>query len=187
MTSTGIGAPVRRREDFRFITGSGQYVDDISRPGQPYAFFVRSPHVHAIIKDIDLSAALKAPGVLGIYSGKDLAAATIGGLIRGWVPRPRDGTPMTARPHPAPATEKVRYVGDHVAVVIAETLNQARDAAELVAVEYEVLPAVVDLGTAQDPGQPQIHAEAPNNTVFQWHLGDKDAVDAAFGQAAHVT
>jgi len=187
MTSTGIGAPVRRREDFRFITGSGQYVDDISRPGQAYAFFVRSPHAHAIIKNIDLSAALKAPGVLGIYTGKDLAADKIGGLICGWMIHSKDGTPMKVGPHPALATEKVRYVGDHVAVVIAETLNQARDAAELVAVEYEVLPAVVDLGTAQDPGQPQIHAEAPNNTVFQWHLGDKDAVDAAFGQAAHVT
>ena len=187
MTSTGIGAPVRRREDFRFITGSGQYVDDISRPGQAYAFFVRSPHAHAIIKNIDLSAALKAPGVLGIYTGKDLAADKIGGLICGWMIHSKDGTPMKVGPHPALATEKVRYVGDHVAVVIAETLNQARDAAELVAVEYEVLPAVVDLATAQDPGQPQIHAEAPNNTVFQWHLGDKDAVDAAFGQAAHVT
>ncbi len=187
MTSTGIGAPVRRREDFRFITGSGQYVDDISRPGQAYAFFVRSPHAHAIIKNIDLSAALKAPGVLGIYTGKDLAADKIGGLICGWMIHSKDGTPMKVGPHPALATEKVRYVGDHVAVVIAETLNQARDAAELVAVEYEVLPAVVDLATAQEPGQPQIHAEAPNNTVFQWHLGDKDAVDAAFGQAAHVT
>ncbi len=187
MTSTGIGAPVRRREDFRFITGSGQDVDDISRPGQAYAFFVRSPHAHAIIKNIDLSAALKAPGVLGIYTGKDLAADKIGGLICGWMIHSKDGTPMKVGPHPALATEKVRYVGDHVAVVIAETLNQARDAAELVAVEYEVLPAVVDLATAQEPGQPQIHAEAPDNTVFQWHLGDKDAVDAAFGQAAHVT
>src|SRR5690606_26199736 len=157
------------------------------RPGQAYAFFVRSPHAHAIIKNIDLSAALKAPGVLGIYTGKDLAADKIGGLICGWMIHSKDGTPMKVWPHPALATEKVRYVGDHVAVVIAETLNQARDAAELVAVEYEVLPAVVDLATAQEPGQPQIHAEAPNNTVFQWHLGDKDAVDAAFGQAAHVT
>jgi len=187
MTSTGIGVPVRRREDFRFITGSGQYVDDISRPGQVYAYFVRSPHAHAIIKNIDTSAALNAPGVLAVFTGKDLAADKIGGLICGWMIHSKDGTPMRVGPHPALALEKVRYVGDHVAVVIAETLNQAKDAAELVEVDYEVLPAVVDLARAQDPGQPQIHAEAPNNTVFEWHLGDKDAVDAAFAKAAHVT
>ncbi len=187
MTSTGIGAPVRRREDFRFITGSGQYVDDISRPGQAYAVFVRSPHAHAIIKNIDLSAARSAPGVLGIFTGKDLAADKIGGLICGWMIHSKDGSPMKVGPHPALATEKVRYVGDHVAVVIAESLNQARDAAELVAVDYEALPAAVDVAAAQNPGQPQIHAEAPNNTVYEWHLGDKEAVDAAFAQAAHVT
>lgn len=187
MTSTGIGAPVRRREDFRFITGSGQYVDDISRPGQAYAVFVRSPHAHAMINKIDTSAARKAPGVLGVFTGRDLAADKIGGLICGWLIHSKDGTPMKVGPHPALATEKVRYVGDHVAVVIAETLNQARDAAELVAVDYEALPAAVDLATAQTPGQPQIHAEAPNNTVYEWHLGDKAAVDAAFAQAAHVT
>ncbi len=187
MTSTGIGAPVRRREDFRFITGSGQYVDDISRPGQAYAVFVRSPHAHAIIKNIDLSAARSAPGVLGIFTGNDLAADKIGGLICGWMIHSKDGSPMKVGPHPALATEKVRYVGDHVAVVIAESLNQARDAAELVAVDYETLPAAVDVAAAQNPGQPQIHAEAPNNTVYEWHLGDKEAVDAAFAQAAHVT
>ena len=187
MTSTGIGAPVRRREDFRFITGHGNYVDDISRPGQAYAVFVRSPHAHAKINNIDTSAARQAPGVLGVFTGKDLAADKIGGLICGWMIHSKDGSPMKVGPHPALALEKVRYVGDHVAVVIAETLNQARDAAELVAVDYEELPAVVDVATAQNPGQPQIHAEAPNNTVFEWHLGDKTAVEAAFAQAAHVT
>ncbi|PZN14789.1 MAG: carbon monoxide dehydrogenase, partial [Proteobacteria bacterium] len=131
--------------------------------------------------------ALNAPGVLAVFTGKDLAADKIGGLICGWMIHSKDGTPMRVGPHPALALEKVRYVGDHVAVVIAETLNQAKDAAELVQVDYEVLPAVVDLARAQDPGQPQIHAEAPNNTVFEWHLGDKDAVDAAFAKAAHVT
>ncbi len=187
MTTTGIGAPVRRREDFRFITGSGQYVDDIDRPGQAYAVFVRSPHAHATIKKVDTTAARKAPGVLGIYTGADLAADKVGGLICGWLIHSKDGSPMKAGAHPALATTTVRYVGDHVAVVIAETLNQARDAAELVAIDYDVLPAAVDLATAQQPGQPQLHAEAPSNTVYEWHLGDKAATDAAFAQAKHIT
>lgn len=187
MTSTGIGAPVRRLEDFRFITGSGQYVDDINRPGQAYAVFVRSPHAHATIKGIDMAAARKSPGVLGVFTGADLAADKVGGLICGWLIHSKDGSPMKAGAHPALATERVRYVGDHVAVVIAETLNEARDAAELVAVDYEELPAVVDLAAAQESGQAQIHAEAPGNTVYEWHLGDKAAADAAFAEAKHVT
>ncbi len=187
MTDQGIGASVKRKEDLRFITGNGRYVDDINRPGQSYAVFVRSPHAHARIKGIDISAAKAAPGVLGIFTGDDLARDKVGGLICGWMIHSKDGSPMKAGPHPALAQGKVRYVGDHVAVVIAETLNQARDAAELVAVEYEPLPAVVDLGTAQAAGQPQVHEEAPGNTVYQWHLGDKDATDAAFAKAAHVT
>ena len=187
MSNTGIGQPVRRVEDYRFITGAGQYTDDIDRPGQSYAVFVRSPHAHATIRSIDTAAAAKAPGVLGIFTGKELAADKIGSLICGWMIHSKDGSPMKAGVHPALATEKVRYVGDHVAVVIAETLNQARDAAELVAVDYDVRPAVVDLAAAQAPGQPQIHAEAPNNTVYQWHIGDAAAVDAAFAAAKHVT
>ena len=185
--NTGIGQPVRRREDFRFITGSGQYTDDINRPGQSYAVFVRSPHAHATIRAIDVAAASKAPGVLGIFTGKDLAADKIGTLACGWMVLSKDGSPMRAGVHPVLAVEKVRYVGDHVAVVIAETMNQARDAAELVSVDYNVHAAVVDLSSAQQAGKPQIHAEAPNNTVYQWHLGDKAAVDAAFGKAKHVT
>ncbi len=187
MGKSGIGQAVRRVEDFRFITGSGQYTDDISRPGQTSAVFVRSPHAHAAIKKIDTKAAAKSPGVLGIFTGKELAADKIGGLFCGWMILSKDGSPMKAGSHPALALEKVRYVGDHVAVVIAETLNEARDAAELVSVEYDVLSAVVDLGSAQQPGKPQIHAEAPNNTVYQWHLGDRPAVEAAFAKAKHVT
>ncbi len=187
MTAQGIGASVKRKEDLRFITGQGQYVDDINRPGQSYAVFVRSPHAHATIKNIDISAAKAAPGVLGIFTGADLAKDKVGGLICGWMIHSKDGSPMKAGPHPALAQGKVRYVGDHVAVVIADTLVQARDAAELVSVDYDVHAPVVDLGKAQAPGQPQIHAEAPGNTVYQWHLGDKAAVDAAFAKAAHVT
>jgi carbon-monoxide dehydrogenase large subunit len=187
MADTGIGASVKRREDQRFITGKGQYTDDINRPGQTWAVFVRSPHAHANIKSIDASAALKSPGCLAVYTGADIAADKVGPLICGWMIHSKDGSPMKAGVHPALAQGKVRYVGDHVAVVIAETLAQAKDAAECVNVEYEVLPAAVDVATAQNAGQPQIHAEAPNNTVYQWHLGDKDKVDAAFAGASHVT
>jgi carbon-monoxide dehydrogenase large subunit len=187
MTDQGIGASVKRKEDLRFITGKGQYVDDINRPGQAYAVFARSPVAHATINSIDVSEALASPGVLGVYTGADLAADKIGGLICGWMIHSKDGSPMKAGAHPALAQGKVRYVGDHVAVVIAETLDQAKDAASLIQVDYGELPAVVDLATAQSPGQAQLHAEAPNNTVYQWHLGDKDAVDAAFAKAAHVT
>ena len=187
MTATGIGAPVRRKEDQRFITGKGQYTDDINRPGQAYAVFVRSPHAHATLKTIDTSAALAAPGCLAVYTGADIAKDKVGNLICGWMIHSKDGSPMKAGPHPALAQGKVRYVGDHVAIVIAETLAQARDAAEKVRVDYAVLPAVVDLATAQNAGQPQIHTEAPNNTVYQWHLGDKAKTDAAFAAAAHVS
>lgn len=187
MADQGIGASVKRKEDLRFITGKGQYVDDVNRPGQSYAVFVRSPHAHATIKNIDTSAAIKGQGVLAIFTGADLAADKIGGLICGWMIHSKDGSPMKAGPHPALAQGKVRYVGDHVAVVIAESLAQARDAAELVAVDYDVHKAAVDPGKTQAPGQPQVHAEAPNNTVYQWHLGDKAATDAAFAKAAHVT
>jgi aerobic carbon-monoxide dehydrogenase large subunit len=187
MTDQGIGASVKRKEDLRFITGKGQYVDDINRPGQAYAVFARSPVAHATINSIDVSEALASPGVLGVYTGADLAADKIGGLICGWMIHSKDGSPMKAGAHPALAQGKVRYVGDHVAVVIAETLDQAKDAAGLIQVDYGDLPAVVDLAKAQSAGQAQLHDEAPNNTVYQWHLGDKDAVDAAFSKAAHVT
>ena len=187
MTATGIGAPVKRKEDQRFITGKGQYTDDINRPGQTWAVFVRSPHAHATLKKVDATAALASPGCLAVYTGADIAKDKVGGLICGWMIHSKDGSPMKAGAHPALAQGKVRYVGDHVAVVIAETLAQARDAAEKVTVEYDVLPAAVDTATTQNAGQPQIHAEAPNNTVYQWHLGDKAKVDAAFAAAKHVT
>ena len=187
MANTGIGQPVRRVEDFRFITGAGQYTADINRPGQTYAVFVRSPHAHARIRRLDTRAAADAPGVVAVLTGKELAADKIGALICGWMIHSKDGSPMKAGVYPALALNTVRYVGDRVAVVIAETLNQARDAAELVSIDYDELEAVVDLATAQQRGKPQIHAEAPNNTVYQWHLGDKAATDAAFAAAKHVT
>lgn len=187
MTATGIGAPVRRKEDFRFVTGQGQYTDDVIRPGETRAVFVRSPHAHAKIKKIDVAAAKKMPGVVDVLTGAQLAEDKVGNLICGWMIHSKDGSPMKMSAHPALAASKVNCVGDAVAVVIAETLGQARDAAEKVVVDYEVLPAVVDPAKAQDKGAPQIHADIPNNTIYQWHLGDQKAVEAAFKSAKHVT
>ena len=184
--TTGIGAPVRRKEDHRFVTGKGRYVDDLDRPGQAYAYFLRSPHAHAAIRGIDAAAAKAMPGVLAVLTGDDLAADKIGGLICGWMIHSKDGTPMKAGPHPALAQGKVRYVGDHVAVIVAESLAQAKDAAEAVKVEYDPLPVVVDPAQAQRASV-QVHEVAPDNTVFRWHLGDKGAVERAFAQAKHVT
>ncbi len=186
-TATGIGAPVRRKEDFRFITGHGQYTDDVVRPGETKAVFVRSPHAHAKIKNIDVSAAKKMPGVVDILTGAQLATDKIGNLICGWMIHSKDGTPMKMSAHPALAASKVNCVGDAVAVVIAETTAQGKDAAEKVIVDYEVLKAVIDPAKAQAKDAPQIHADIPNNTIYQWHLGDAKAVAAAFAAAKHVT
>ncbi len=187
MSATGIGAPVRRTEDFRFITGKGQYTDDINRAGQAHAYFLRSPHAHADIVKIDTSKAKAMDGVIAILTGDDLAADKIGGLICGWMIHNKDGSPMRAGGHPALAQGKVRYVGDHVAVIIAETYQQAKDAAEAVDVTYKTLPAAADIDSALKKGAPVIHDVAPDNTVFNWHLGDKAATDAAFAKAKHVT
>jgi aerobic carbon-monoxide dehydrogenase large subunit len=187
MNATGIGAAVRRKEDHRFITGKGHYTDDISRPGQAHAYFLRSPHAHATVKSIDAKAAAVMPGVVAVLTGAELAADKIGNLICGWMIHSKDGTPMKMAPHPALANGKACHVGDGVAVVIADTLAQARDAAEKVKVDYAVLPAVADVASAQKQGAVQIHEVAPNNTIYQWHLGDPKAVDAAFKSAKHVT
>lgn len=184
-TATGIGAAVRRKEDLRFITGKGQYTDDISRPGEARAVFVRSPHAHAMIKGIDTKAAAAMPGVLAVLTGAQLASDKIGNLICGWMIHSKDGSPMKMAPHPAIAAGKACYVGDPVAVVVAETPAQARDAAEKVKVDYEVLPAVTDPAKAQS--QPAIHEVAQKNTIYQWHLGDAKAVAAAIKSAKHVT
>src|SRR2546430_2633958 len=186
MSATGIGAAVRRKEDQRFVTGKGHYTDDISRPGQTHAFFVRSPHAHAKIKRLDATAAKTMSGVVAVLTGADLAADKIGNLICGWMIHSKDGSPMKMAPHPALAGGKVCHVGDPVAVVIADTPAEAKDAADEVAVEYEVLPAVADPAQAKQQGAPQIHEVAPNNIIYQWHLGDKAATDAAFQSARHV-
>ena len=187
MGASGIGAPVRRIEDFRFITGKGQYTDDINRPGQASIYFVRSPHGHAKIKAIDVRAAAGMPGVLAVLAGAELAADKIGNLICGWMIHSKDGSPMKMAAHPAIASDKACFVGDPVAVVVAETFAQARDAGEKIKVDYQVLPAVADPAKAQAKDAPLIHEIAPRNTIYQWHLGDAKAVDQAFKTAKQVT
>src|SRR5438034_3606083 len=180
-----IGQSVRRKEDARFLLGSGQYTDDVTLPNQTYAHFLRSPHAHANLRGIDTSKAKKAPGVIAVYTSADLEG--VNGLPCGWLITSVDGTPMKEPPHPVLAKGKVRYVGDQVALVVAETQNQAKDAAELIDVDYDVLPAVVHVVDALKAGAPQIHDEAPGNKCYLWAIGDKAAVDAAFAKAAHVT
>jgi carbon-monoxide dehydrogenase large subunit len=186
MSSTGIGARVVRKEDHRFITGKGRYTDDIHLPHETHAYFIRSPYAHATVKKIDTKAAMKEPGVLAVLTGADAAADKVGGLICGWMIHSKDGSPMKVGPHPVLAQGKVRYVGDHVAVVIAETYAQAKAAAEKVVVSYGELPAVVETGKAQK-AKVQVHDGISKNTCFEWALGDKAATEAAFAKAAHVT
>jgi carbon-monoxide dehydrogenase large subunit len=180
-----IGESLRRKEDYRFLTGAGNYTDDIDLANMTHAVFVRSPHAHANIKSINKAAALAAPGVIAVLDGPDVVDAKINGLPCGWLITDTSGQPMKEPPHPILANGKVRYVGDHVAMVVAETLEQAKNAAELVEVDYDVLPAVVDVRDAK--GGTALHAEAPDNHCYHWAIGDKAAVDAAFVGAAHVT
>ncbi|MPZ43529.1 MAG: molybdopterin-dependent oxidoreductase [Betaproteobacteria bacterium] len=185
MTST-IGQAIPRKEDYRFLTGAGLFTDDVQLLSQLHAYFLRSPHAHARIRAIDVAAAKTAAGVAAVITGADLDGK-VNGLPCGWLITDVNGQPMKEPPHPPLATGKARYVGDAVAVVIAETLNEAKDAAEKIVVDYEVLPAVVDPAKARSAGAPPVHDEAPDNTCFVWSIGDKQAVDAAFAQAAHVT
>ncbi len=179
-----IGESVLRKEDYRFLTGAGNYTDDINLPNQAYAVFVRSPHAHATITNIELAAAKAMPGVVGIFTGKDIEGK-MGGLPCGWLINNPDGTPMKEPMHPILAIGKVRYVGDHVAMVVADTLEQAKNAAEAVVVDYDILPAVVRVSDAAKATA--LHVEAPDNHCYKWTLGDKAQVDAAFANAAHVT
>ena len=179
-----IGAAIRRKEDYRFLTGAGNYTDDITMANQTYAVFVRSPHAHAAIKSIDISRAKAMPGVVEIFTGKDIDGK-MGGLPCGWLITSTDGSPMKEPPHPILAIGKARYVGDQVAMVIAESLVEAKNAAEAVDVDYDVLDAVVDVVDAAKG--PALHDASPDNHCFKWAIGDKSAVDAVFENAAHVT
>jgi aerobic carbon-monoxide dehydrogenase large subunit len=181
----GIGQPVPRSEDPMLVRGEGCYTDDVKLAGEAYAVMVRSRVPHGVIKSIDTSAARKMPGVLGAYTGADLAGY---GTLKCIVPfKNRDGTPMKQPPRPALPTDKVRFVGDPIAFVVAETLLQAKDAAEAVEVEIESLPAVIRPEDAARPGAPLIHDEAPGNVALDYHYGDTEQVAAAFAKAAHVT
>ena len=183
VTSRFVGTEVKRVEDKRFLTGKGRYTDDLNRPGQLHATILRSPHAHAKIKAIDSAAALAADGVVAVFTGEDMQ---VGSIPCGWQVTGKDG-PMVEPAHPAIAQGKVRYVGDAVAVVIAETKAQSKDASELVEVDYEPLPAVVDMRNALDGAPAAVHDEAANNLCFDWEIGDEAAVADAFKGAAHVT
>ncbi|WP_417692872.1 xanthine dehydrogenase family protein molybdopterin-binding subunit [Roseibium sp.] len=183
----GIGARALRKEDKRFITGKGKYTDDKVLPRMTYAAFVRSPHAHAKITNIDASAALEMPGVEAVLTGHELVADGIGNLICGWMVHSKDGSPMNMGAWRALESEIVRHTGQAVAVVIADTQELARDAADAVNVDYEELPAIVSASAALLDGAPQLHPEAPNNLIFDWEIGDEASTDAAFASASHVT
>src|SRR5256885_5940222 len=165
-----FGASIKRREDPRFITGKGTYVDDVRVPGTTYAAFVRSPHANARVSRIDASAAKKLKGVLAVYTGKDLVAGGVKPIPVGWL---LPGLKVPAF-HPL-AVDRVRFMGQPVAVVIAETPYLACDAADLVEVDYDAQPAVADGAEAVKPGAPQVHGDAPGNICFKWSLGDAAA------------
>jgi carbon-monoxide dehydrogenase large subunit len=182
MSENGIGSSVLRKEDFRFITGKGQYTDDITQPNQLYAYFLRSPVAHANLISVTTDEALNSPGVISVYTGRDIDAS----LPCGWEAPTKEGTPsMHEPPWPIFAQEKIRFVGELIAVVIAETVNQAKDACELINMEYEDLPAVVSPQKALEDGAPSIWSEIPNNLCFEWEIGNKDDTDKAFEGAEH--
>ncbi|OLS51532.1 xanthine dehydrogenase family protein molybdopterin-binding subunit [Rhodovulum sulfidophilum] len=183
----GIGASSKRREDKRFLTGKGRYTDDINLPGQAHAWFVRSQVAHGRLTSVDTAEAEAMPGVLRVFTGTDFEG--IGGLPCGWLITDRFGQPMQEPGHPVLARDKVRHVGDPVAVVVAETAEQARDAAEAVEVEIDELPAVLDMRAALEADAPLVHDELKNNLCYDWGFVEenREAVNAAFETAAHVT
>ncbi|MGE5272034.1 MAG: xanthine dehydrogenase family protein molybdopterin-binding subunit [Thiohalocapsa sp.] len=191
MSVQRVGERVRREEDRRLLTGRGRYVDDVQAigpHGEPPArgYVLRSPHAHARIAAIDSAAAAAAPGVLAVLTGADLRRRGLG-TLRPLVPRrKKNGSPAYVCPQPLLAQERVRYVGDPVAFVVAETVAQAKDAAELIAVDYELLPAVVAAERALQPGAPAVWDDNPGNEAFTYEAGNKAAVEAAFGRAARI-
>src|SRR3954468_20524356 len=183
----GVGQPVLRKEDDTLVRGKGKYTDDFSLPGQVYAWIVRSSHAHGLIRGIDTAAARAMPGVLGVWTGSDMADAGFGPFTCGLPLKNRDGSPLLQTNRLPLMTDKGRYVGDPVAFVVAETLAQARDAAEAVVLDIEALPAVTDAEEAAKPGAPQLYDHIPNNVALDYHYGDAVKIDAAFASAAHVT
>jgi carbon-monoxide dehydrogenase large subunit len=182
-----IGKSVKRVEDNRFLKGEGKYTDDFNMQHQTFAVYVRSPHAHANLVSVDISAAKAMDGVITVFTGKDIKDAGIVGSICGWQVDFKNGDTMKEPGHPILAFDKVRHVGDAVALVIAEDLGKAVDAASAVEVNYEVLDAIVDPKAAVLDGAPQVHDDVPNNTIFDWELGNKEETDAAFENAHHIT
>jgi carbon-monoxide dehydrogenase large subunit len=187
LTKFGIGQPVPRNEDPMLVRGQGRYTDDLNLPSQAYAVIVRSRHAHGIVNGIDTEEARAMPGVLGIYTGPDLIAAGIKPMPLGMAIPTRDGSPMHRPVRPVLTTDRVRYVGDPVAIVVAETTAEAKDAAEAVFLDVETLPAVTCASEAVAPGAPQLHDEVPGNVAAEFHYGDAEKVAAAFADAAHAT
>ena len=187
MAKFGVAQPVRRVEDPRLLLGHGRYTDDIAVAGEAHAIVLRSPHAAATLGAIGTEAARGMPGVLGIYTGQDLEADGIGGNPCGIPLKNRDGSKRANVPHPILAVGAVHHVGDPVALIVAETKQAARDAAEAIEVEYDILPSVTDLAVAMNDGEPLVWPQAPRNVCFDWETGDKARTDALFQQAAHVT
>src|SRR5947209_13286034 len=186
MREFGIGQSLPRSEDHRLLRGRGRYTDDIVLPRQGWLYVLRSPHAAARIRAIDTTAAAAAPGVLAVLTGKDADADGLG-TFTSRVTRPRpDGQPNFVPPFRVLALDRVRRVGDAVAVIVAESLAEAKDAAELVEIDYEELPSVTATAEAARPGAPAVWDEVPDNVCFLYELGDRKAVDAAFAGAAHV-
>jgi carbon-monoxide dehydrogenase large subunit len=185
MVKKSIGQSVLRKEDVRFLTGKGRYTDDINLRGQTYGYFVRSTVARATISSIETSEAASAPGVVAVLTGQQLADDALGTLPCGWMVHSRNGSEMKQPAHPVMASDSVNYLGEPLAIVVGETYQAAKDAAEMVVVNYHELDAVVDLGAAQESDQ--LYADIPNNTAFDWELGDKDATFAAIENAHHVT
>jgi len=183
----GLAQPVRRVEDPRLLLGKGRYTDDIVLPNMLHGFVLRSPHAAARIKTLDIAAAAKLAGVKAIYTATDLNADGIGPLPCAAPVENRDGTPQAMPPHPVLADDVVRHVGDPVAFVVADSIRAARDAAEQVTVDYDVLPSVTDTAKAIDKGAPLVWPDVAHNIVFDWEIGDKAATEAQFAKAAHVT
>ena len=186
MAVQAIGERVRREEDYRLLTGKGRYVEDVPAIGAARGYVLRSPHAHARIVSIDAEPAKAAPGILAVLTGADLRRRGLG-TLRPLVPRrKRDGSAGFACPQPLLVQDRVRYVGDPVAFVVAESLHQAKDAAELIQVEYEPLPATATADAALAPGAPVVWEQNPGNEAFTHSAGDKAATDAAFARAARV-
>ncbi|MEX1083751.1 MAG: xanthine dehydrogenase family protein molybdopterin-binding subunit, partial [Xanthobacteraceae bacterium] len=186
MGEFAVGQPVPRFEDPRLLRGGGRYVADLVLPRTAYGYVLRSPHAHAKIRSIDIAAAKAAPGVLAVLTGADWEASGFGHLPRASQRKRADGSPMYRPPYPALVKDRVRWVGDYVAFVVAETYLQAVDAAESIEVDYEPLPAIVGTADASLPGKPRVWDDCENNICFVFRVGDKEKTDAAFAKADHV-